>query len=443
MPGRKYDIVVFGCTGNAGSGVALRLLHARNKTFENTDYFSGNKIRVAFAGRTKTKIEALRTRVCSKTNTKENEIDIIVADATDSASMLAMTKDSKIVISCAGPFGRYGEACVKACVEGGCHYVDITGEVPWVNSMINKYDDLAKKAGVTLLPFSGYDCIPAELAMVESSRMLNADDCKLGNLELVFSNKSGGFPKGTLHTMIDGVEHRLSGRGKKNTGATTKPFVPRTGKYRLELSRALGLFHWLFPSWSRALGGFVAPNFMSAINAPVLYHAASSAGIDAFGYQDRMKIGSISPFLLFGLPLVFLYQAILFLGGLFLVTPCFRWWIKRRLKTYSFNGDENGYVKLTATAISVNRKKEAGLVLGIPGDAGIFATGSLAAASSIALLRAESESGGKYAPSRGFGTPATALRHGSMLVTTLVDCTGVKCDTYTKSLCGGATKKDS
>ncbi|KAL3773980.1 hypothetical protein ACHAW5_000580 [Stephanodiscus triporus] len=54
--------------------------------------------------------------------------------------MLDMARSTDVVVSCAGPYGRYGEASVKACVEGGAHYVDITGE----------YGAAAERAGVTL-----------------------------------------------------------------------------------------------------------------------------------------------------------------------------------------------------------------------------------------------------------------------------------------------------
>ena len=70
---------------------------------------------------------------------------IVIADTTDHESMLDMARSTDVVVSCAGPYGRYGEASVKACVEGGAHYVDITGE----------YGAAAERAGVTLCSFSG------------------------------------------------------------------------------------------------------------------------------------------------------------------------------------------------------------------------------------------------------------------------------------------------
>lgn len=39
-----------------------------------------------------------------------------------------------------------GEGVLRACVEAGTDYCDITGEVPWVNKMKKKYGAAAEKA---------------------------------------------------------------------------------------------------------------------------------------------------------------------------------------------------------------------------------------------------------------------------------------------------------
>mmetsp|Transcript_59041 Transcript_59041/g.71065 ORF Transcript_59041/g.71065 Transcript_59041/m.71065 type:complete len:220 (-) Transcript_59041:85-744(-) len=184
---RPYDIIVFGCTGNAGRGVTINLLklaHLLEKSKED------RVLRIGLAGRSRDRVEQLLESVCreleivnpcsslgsSKVDIRTSDsggassgkgltVAIEIADSTDEISMLRMTQSTHVLIACAGPFGRYGEAVVKACVKTGTHYCDITGEVPWVNSMIRKYNAEAIQKGVTLCPFSGYDCLPAELGM--------------------------------------------------------------------------------------------------------------------------------------------------------------------------------------------------------------------------------------------------------------------------------------
>jgi hypothetical protein len=63
---------------------------------------------------------------------------IAQADATKPETLEAMCSQAKVVLTCAGPYGRYGEPVVKACVETATPYVDITGEFPWVQQMKRK-----------------------------------------------------------------------------------------------------------------------------------------------------------------------------------------------------------------------------------------------------------------------------------------------------------------
>jgi short subunit dehydrogenase-like uncharacterized protein len=54
-----------------------------------------------------------------------------------------MAEKSKVVISTVGPFTRYGTPLVGVCAHSGTNYCDITGEVPWVTKMIDRYDEVA------------------------------------------------------------------------------------------------------------------------------------------------------------------------------------------------------------------------------------------------------------------------------------------------------------
>merc|ERR1719491_2327016 len=198
---RPCDITIFGCTGNAGRAVAYHVLRSAA-----TSASAKKSIRVGLAGRSRDKVEqtldGIRAEIIaeSKKDSSIDDVDVsmIVADATDPASMLSMAESSRVVVSCAGPYLRYGEAAVVACIEGKAHYVDITGEVAWVSRMINDYNSSAEKAGVALLPFSGYDCLPAELGMLLAGSALEehgGPDARMNEMNLVFSNKGGGFPR--------------------------------------------------------------------------------------------------------------------------------------------------------------------------------------------------------------------------------------------------------
>ena len=64
---------------------------------------------------------------------------MILADSNDLQALQRMTAQTKVVISTVGPFAKYGESLIAACCKTGTSYCDITGESPWVESMIVKY----------------------------------------------------------------------------------------------------------------------------------------------------------------------------------------------------------------------------------------------------------------------------------------------------------------
>ena len=53
---------------------------------------------------------------------------VLVADVSDEASLLAMARSARVVLNCVGPFRYWGEPVVAACVAAGAHYLDICGE---------------------------------------------------------------------------------------------------------------------------------------------------------------------------------------------------------------------------------------------------------------------------------------------------------------------------
>jgi len=67
----------------------------------------------------------------------------------------ALAKKTRLIISTVGPYGLYGEHAFKACAENGTHYLDVTGEVPFVADMIKKYEKTAKESGSIMIPQIG------------------------------------------------------------------------------------------------------------------------------------------------------------------------------------------------------------------------------------------------------------------------------------------------
>ena len=116
MSNAEFDVVIYGATGFTGRLVAEYLA---------SEY--GKDIAWAMAGRSEDKLKSVRDEIGAPSDTP-----LIVADASDPATLKAMAERTRAVITTVGPYQLYGEALVKACVEAGTDYVDLSGEPAWM-----------------------------------------------------------------------------------------------------------------------------------------------------------------------------------------------------------------------------------------------------------------------------------------------------------------------
>ena len=69
-------------------------------------------------------------------------------DAFKPELLAAAARRSHLIVNCSGPFRTYGEPVVRACVDNGCHYIDISGEPEFIERMEATYSAKAEAAGV-------------------------------------------------------------------------------------------------------------------------------------------------------------------------------------------------------------------------------------------------------------------------------------------------------
>lgn len=149
MSNREFDVVIYGATGFTGRLVAEYLSHEYGKT-----------VAWAMAGRSEDKLRAVRDEIGAPADTP-----LVVADASDPASLKAMAERTRAVITTVGPYQLYGEALVKACVEAGTDYVDLSGEPAWMHDIISAYGDKAKASGARIVHSCGFDSVPFDLGV--------------------------------------------------------------------------------------------------------------------------------------------------------------------------------------------------------------------------------------------------------------------------------------
>jgi len=149
MSSAKFDIVVYGATGFTGQLVAEYLAaHYRND----------KQLKWAMAGRSLDKLKSVRDAIGAHA-----DMPLIVADASDAASLKAMAEQTLSVITTVGPYQLYGEELLAACVATGTDYFDLCGEPIWMRQMIDKYEAAAKDSGARIVFSCGFDSVPFEL----------------------------------------------------------------------------------------------------------------------------------------------------------------------------------------------------------------------------------------------------------------------------------------
>jgi short subunit dehydrogenase-like uncharacterized protein len=145
---REFDIIVYGATGYTGRLVA--------------EYLKTKKgLKWAMAGRSANKLAEVRDLVGAVADTP-----LIVADASDPASLDAMVKRTKVVLTTVGPYQLYGNELVEACVANGTDYTDLCGEPAWMRQKIDQHNEAAKASGARIVFSAGFDSIPFDLGVL-------------------------------------------------------------------------------------------------------------------------------------------------------------------------------------------------------------------------------------------------------------------------------------
>lgn len=224
---RQYDIVVFGATGFTGYLTAEYLSQCKEQTTMSW----------ALAGRSPSKLEDTKRRL-TESNPECTSPGIINADINDPKSLRAMAEQTKVVITTVGPYLKYGEALVKACVEAGTHYVDLTGEPEFVDAMVHYYDEVAAKKNIKIVNSCGFDSIPHDLGALFTVNALN---------ELIgpsyaehegitiegFVSAGGTFSGGTWHSAITQFSRMRSFYEKKKHWVQSKKQDPEKRRRRV------------------------------------------------------------------------------------------------------------------------------------------------------------------------------------------------------------------
>ncbi len=279
MSERPYDIVLYGASGFVGKQTVRYF----------ASYAASHPVKWAIAGRNRQKLAAVLDEV-------GEAVDVLVADSQDQLAIDAIVAQTRVILTTAGPFALYGDALVDACVRFKTHYVDITGETPWIKTLIDRHHTQAALDSTRIIPSCGFDSVPSDLGTYWLVRHLQQAlniPCKQVN---AYFQATGGFNGGTLASAFNLYDSPEAALGND-------PFLlnPPQNRTQSAISDAKGETASQrnrdpqIPSFNPELNTWVAPFFMGPINTRIvrrsaaLYEQWQASYGPGFTYQEYLK----------------------------------------------------------------------------------------------------------------------------------------------------------
>ena len=154
---REFDVIVFGATGFTGRLVAAYLLE---------QYGTGEDLRWAVAGRNPDKL----AKVLDEMGGAGARVPRLEADSGSESDMAALAGRTRVICTTVGPYGKYGTELLRACVENGTDYCDLTAEIPWMVEMMETFQERAVQTGARIIHACGFgSCISVPVLRCPSS----------------------------------------------------------------------------------------------------------------------------------------------------------------------------------------------------------------------------------------------------------------------------------
>ena len=278
---REFEIVIWGASGFTGRLTAEYLL---------AQHGAGEGLRWALGGRNRTKLEALKDELARETGKATEALPIVIGDSDDDASLAELARRSRVICSTVGPYAQYGSGLVEACASAGTAYCDLTGEVHWMQRMIEAHQDSAVASGARIVFNCGFDCIPSDMGaffMQREMKRLHAEACS--QIQLRVKGFSGGASGGTIASMLAMMDEAESDPGVRRVMA--EPYSLNPKDQRAGPDKEEGLL----PRYDADFGEWTAPFVMAGINTKVVRR--SNALLDysygkTFRYDEAILMGA-------------------------------------------------------------------------------------------------------------------------------------------------------
>ena len=381
---RKYEIIVYGATGFTGQ-ICCKYLRDNYKD-----------LTWAMSGRNLEKLKQVKSEL-------NLDCDIVVADGADLEALRSLTGQTKVILSTAGPFARYGSMLVQACVENETHYTDITGENHWVRGLIDKHHAEAASKGIRIIPSCGYDSIPSDIGAFFTITQFNKPVSRVD----VYHEAQGGASGGTTETIftMDGLTKEMRDPFVLNPAESVSDMQREKSKDGFVIKQVEGLEGW------SGIG------MMAMANTRVVRRSAALMAQNQKPYGNNFTFGEHGLFSTKRMARLASYASIL--AFIIIRTP-----LKRLVRPFllkpgegpSQETQDKGWFRATFVAYSDDNERKICSMYG-SGDPGYKSTAKMVCESALALAKSNDLPGG----SEYGGVLTSAVGLGDVLIQRLKD----------------------
>ena len=245
---REYDIIVWGATGFTGRLVVDYMAEQQ----------ANSNLKWAVGGRNPQKLQQMLAG---------RDVAMVTADSGDEASIEALVRKTRVILTTVGPDARDGSSLGAACARPGTDYWHLTGEIHWMREMITAYQEEARATGARIVHTCGFDSIPSDLGVYFLQKhMLSTHGVPARQIKYRPRAFSGGFSGGTIDSMIAMME-----KAREDKSIRTKladPYVLNDTQRGLDGPDRLSAYYDEdFDSW-------VGPFVMGSVNTRVVRRSA-------------------------------------------------------------------------------------------------------------------------------------------------------------------------
>ncbi len=179
----RREIVIYGASGYTGKLIAAEL--------------TKRGAAIVLAGRSRDKLEAVAAGLDPGA-----EARVVAVALDDRAGLRDLIAPAAVVVGCAGPFTLHGTPVIEAAAETGTHYLDTTGEQPFIRDSFDRWGAAAAGSGATLVSGFGFDYVPGDMLAAVTAAGLGP----IEELTLAYHVNDLGTTRGTTLSALEMIK---------------------------------------------------------------------------------------------------------------------------------------------------------------------------------------------------------------------------------------------